>query len=68
MMVKRADVPVAAVTAHARLGHRFPECMPEYPPRVVMARVRQLCDAGVLDYGVSEALPWVAESPAEAIT
>lgn len=38
--------------------HPFADLAERFPAKVVEAKLEQLCDRGLLDYGVSLSFPW----------
>jgi hypothetical protein len=68
--MKRSDIPAAEIIAACNAFHAGTAPTPDvaladkYPPKVVLAKMEQLIDRGVLECGVSTRTAWAVESAA----
>ncbi len=66
-MSKRSDIADAEIIAACRAFHAGNAATPEaalaskYPPKVILAKMQQLLNRGVLECGVSLRTAWVVE-------
>jgi hypothetical protein len=65
--VKRSDIPREEILEACRRFHRGEADTPDvalakkYPVKVILARMAQLVEEGLLDYGVSLRTAWAVE-------
>jgi hypothetical protein len=61
-VVKRADLPLIdvlrAIDQSPSAAH-VPSLFPQFPYKIVMARLMQMEDKGLIDYGVVITRPWL---------
>jgi hypothetical protein len=68
--VKRSDVPVDAVLRAIRdypAGTHIPRLFPQFPQKLTEKRLEQLCDQGLIDFGVVITRPWLTSAGKERI-
>ena len=62
-MAKRSDISDAEVIEAVRLFQagegETPDLALSYPPKVTLAKMRQMVDRSILDYGVSLRTAWL---------
>jgi hypothetical protein len=69
--IKRSDIPREEILEacrrhHAGLGDTPDVALADkYPVKVIMARMAQMVDQGLLDYGVSLRTAWVVQGKAK---